>query len=81
MKAGKKIEVDEEKEEVVSKMSPILLNTLRKILDGTYTAEPQLQTLTINGVAEEYSFTVKSKDPTKINKGSPFNDLQTLIFD
>jgi hypothetical protein len=42
MKAGKKVEVDEEKEEVVSKMSPILLNTLRKILDGTYTAEPQL---------------------------------------
>ena len=59
MKAGKKIEVDEEKEEVVSKMSPILLNTLRKILDGTYTMGPQLLTLSINGHLAEYSFIVK----------------------
>ena len=59
MKAGKKIEDDEEKEEIVSTMSPILLNTLRKILDGTYNFGPLLSTLTINGVATEYSFTVK----------------------
>ena len=58
-KAGKKVEDDEEKEEIVSKMSPILLNTLRKILDGTYTVGPLQQTLTINNVATEYSFTVK----------------------
>jgi hypothetical protein len=29
MKAGKKVEDDKEREEIVSKMSPILLNTLR----------------------------------------------------
>ena len=40
-------------------MSPILLNTLRKILDGTYTVGPQLLTLTINDQIAEYSFTVK----------------------
>lgn len=59
MKAGKKIEEDEEKEEIMSKMSPILLNTLRKVLDGTYTVGHQLLTLTVNGVVTEYSFTVK----------------------
>ena len=58
-KAGKKVEDDEEKEEIVSKMSPILLNTLRKILDGTYTVGPLQLTLTINNIVEEYSFTVK----------------------
>jgi hypothetical protein len=59
MKAGKKIEDDDEKEEIISKMSPILLNTLRKVLDGTYTVGQQLLTLTVNGVVTEYSFTVK----------------------
>ena len=59
IKAGKKIEHDEEKEEIVSQMSPILLNILRKILDGTYTVGPLQQTLTINNVATEYSFMVK----------------------
>ena len=58
-KAGKKVEDGEEKEELVSKMSPILLNTLRKILDGSYTVEPLQLTLTINNIAIQYSFTVK----------------------
>ena len=59
MKAGKKIDDDEEKEEIMSQMSSILLNALKKILDGTYTVAPLLMTLTINDVATEYSFTVK----------------------
>ena len=58
-KAGKKIENDEEKEEIVNKMSPILLNTLRKILDGTYSVQSLQSTLIINTVATEYSFNVK----------------------
>ena len=55
----KKIEDDEEKEEIVSKMSPILFDTLRKILDGTYTVEHEIFTLNINCVEKKYSFSVK----------------------
>ncbi len=68
MKGGKKIEEDdEEKQEIISKMSPILLDTLRKVLDGSYTVGQHLLTLTVNGMVTDYSFTV--------NKGSPLNDL------
>jgi hypothetical protein len=59
MKDGKKIEDEDEKEEIISKMSPILVNTLRKVLDGSYTVGQQLLSMTVNGVFTEYSFTVK----------------------
>ena len=65
MKAGKKVEDDNEKEEIVNKMSPILINTLRKILDGSYTKKKQKLTLTIKDLKTEYSFKVKKKDLVK----------------
>jgi hypothetical protein len=59
MKAGKKIKDDEEKDEIISKMTPILFNTLRKVLDGSYTVGQQLLTPTVNNVVTDYSFSVK----------------------
>jgi hypothetical protein len=59
MKDNKKIEDEDEKEEIISKMSPILVNTLRKVLDGSYTVGQQLLSMTVNGVFTDYSFTVK----------------------
>ncbi len=56
-------------------MSPIVLDTLKKILDGSFTVEQQLLTLTINNVTSEYSFTVKPKDPAINDQESPLNYL------
>jgi hypothetical protein len=59
MKGRKKVENEEEKNEISCKMSPIILETLCKILDGSYSVEEQSLTLNINGMITEYSFTVK----------------------
>ena len=59
MKDGKKVDDEEEKNEIMTAMSFFLINTLRKILDGTYTVEHEIFTLNINCVEKKYSFSVK----------------------
>ena len=77
-KDGEKINDQEEKSEIENNMFPLLLYSLRKILDGTYVVD---QNMTFKYLETEYIFSVKKKDVINGIKGSPYNDLQKLNFE